>query len=92
MGCSAAADLGVRAAAAIVEGALKGGSSGGSSSPAPAATAEEPPAESACRKKLRAWREAGNERADPPPHLRCGPNGEWPDENDVRSTTSSPGF
>ncbi len=91
-GCSAAADLGARAAVAVVEGALKAGNDSAANAP-PDAPQTEPSNETPCRKKLREWREAdGNPRADPPPHLRCGPKGEWPDESEVLRPGSTPGL
>ena len=91
-GCAPAADLGMKMAGAVVESALKDGPKGAESAP-PATTEREPPNETPCRKKQRVWREAdGNPRAEPPPHLRCGPKGEWPDESEVRRAGSSPGL
>jgi hypothetical protein len=91
-GCAPAADIGMRMAGAMVEGAMNEGGKSAASAP-PEATASEPPNETPCRKKLREWREAdGNPRAEPPPHLRCGPEGEWPDESEVRRGGSAPGL
>lgn len=94
-GCAQALDLGGRAAGAVLESALKAGADGASKSdaPQPQSAPDAPPGETPCRKKQREWRKAqGESREEPPPHLRCGPAGEWPDESEVLHGRPVPGF
>ena len=92
-GCQAAAEVGSRAIAAAVGDAIKSAREGGPSTDPVAASEPTASFETPCRKKQREWRKKdGNPRAEPPPYLRCGEKGVWPDENEVRSAGSTPGF
>jgi hypothetical protein len=90
-GCgAAAADLAGKAAVAVLDAALSPSHSSGTGATTTNAgplDSTSLPSETPCRKKQREWREKeGNPRIEPPVHLRCGPKGDWPDEDDVRAT------
>lgn len=101
-GCAAAAELGVRAAVGLLEAMLTPSPGGGSSS-SPTAEGESSAereriererdaemGETPCRKRLHAWQKAvGSAGDDAPPHLRCKPDGDWPDEESLHRTVSS---
>lgn len=90
-GCAAAAELGLRFAGALIEGALRSGSSGSaSSSSGPVAEATAEGRDTLCRLRREEWHEThGGSIQDVPPHLRCKPDGDWPDEETVRQASRS---
>jgi len=90
-GCAAAAELGLRFAGALIEGALKsGGSSSTPSYSGPVAETTTEGRDTVCRLRREEWREThGGSIEDAPPHLRCKPDGDWPDEETVRQASRS---
>ncbi len=90
-GCAAAGEVGAKLAVGLLEAMLRP-SSGGSSTPDPPPSPESEidTTETPCRKRLLAWQKAvQSEGEDAPAHLRCKPNGEWPDEEALRAGASS---
>jgi hypothetical protein len=100
-GCAAAGELGMRAAVGLLEAMLApspgGSSSSGGSSEESSAERERiererdaEMGETPCRKRLHAWQKAvASSGEDAPAHLRCKPDGDWPDEESLRRTVSS---
>lgn len=88
-GCATAAEVGGRLAGALLGAALEGAASGGSSSTSaagPVAESVEEGRETPCRRRRDDWHKAnGGSMEDAPAHLRCKPDGDWPDEEAMRA-------
>lgn len=85
-GCLAAADLGAKFAGAVIESAMKSGTGGSSGYSGPEARTTTEGLETPCRRRLEEWHKAnGGSVEDAPAYMRCKPNGDWPDEETVRS-------